>query len=46
MFEIAITQRLKHGNIFRFFTLDLSLDYLRLLLHLNEDLLSLKTIKN
>ena len=46
MFEIAITQRLEHGNIFRFFTIDLSLDYLRLLLRLNDDLLSLKIIKN
>ena len=46
MFEIAITQRLKHGNIFRFFTLDLSLDYLKLLLRLNDDLLSLKNIQN
>jgi len=37
MFEIAITQGLKHG-IFRFFTLDLSLNYLkRLLLHISYE---------
>lgn len=34
MFEIAITQRLKHDNIIKFFTLDLGLNYLKLLLRL------------
>ncbi len=45
MFEIAITRKLKQVTLLRFFTQDLKLALLALLLRLKDELLNIETNK-